>query len=431
MTDLLRTIYPLFLEHPCISTDSRQAQQGSLFFALKGGNFNGNAFASTALEKGAAFAVVDEAEYASDPRCILTGDVLQTLQALAHHHRNQFDIPVIAITGTNGKTTTKELAHAVLSEKYNTLATQGNLNNHIGVPLTLLKMTRDTEIVLVEMGANHPGEIDFLCRIARPGFGLITNIGKAHLEGFGGFEGVICTKTELYRFIRGNGGTIFLNNQDELLQEHVAGITTVTYGQAPADLVSTDVDADPFVRMHLQYPKGSGDDFVSGLYGRYNASNILAAALIGHHFGVPNEKIKIAIENYRPDNNRSQITQTTRNLLILDAYNANPSSMEAALTTFAQAAYPDKTLILGDMLELGTDTDTEHRHILDLIDNLGFPNVYLVGPVFTRLNTKRENLCFHDSELAKLWLEFHKITQQTILIKGSRGIRLEKLVPEL
>ncbi|MEI6682653.1 MAG: UDP-N-acetylmuramoyl-tripeptide--D-alanyl-D-alanine ligase [Bacteroidota bacterium] len=431
MTDLLKTLYPVFLEHPAISTDSRQVQPGSLFFALKGDNFNGNAFALTALEKGAAFAVVDEAEYGSDPRCILTGNVLQTLQELATHHRNQFDIPVIAVTGTNGKTTTKELAFAVLSEKYNTLATKGNLNNHIGVPLTLLKMTRETEIALIEMGANHPGEIDFLCRIAQPGFGLITNIGRAHLEGFGGFQGVVRTKTELYRFLRETGGTVFLNNQDELLQEHATGITTVTYGKAPADLVAANIEAEPFVRMHLLYTGGCGDDIVSGLYGRYNASNILAAAVIGQHFGVSPRKIKTAVESYRPDNNRSQVTQTARNLLIMDAYNANPSSMEAALTTFAKAGYPDKTIILGDMLELGADTDAEHRLILDLIDDLGFPNVYLVGPVFTRLNTRRENLCFHDSELARLWLEFHKITQQTILIKGSRGIRLEKLVAEL
>jgi UDP-N-acetylmuramoyl-tripeptide--D-alanyl-D-alanine ligase len=431
MTDLLKNIYSIFLRHPIITIDSRQVQPGSLFFALKGESFNGNEFSEIALEKGAQYAIVDDPEYAVDDRCILVDNVLETLQALARHHREQFSIPVVAITGTNGKTTTKELASAVLSEKYRTLATKGNLNNHIGVPLTLLGMTKDTEIALIEMGANHPGEIDFLCRIARPGFGLITNIGKAHLEGFGSFEGIVRTKTELYRFLREKGGRIFLNNQDELLKENAGNLEAITYGTGHADLVSRTVTAGPYVNLQLQFHNGTELSIHSNLYGRYNATNMTAAAAIGQYFGVAPAQIKTAIEAYRPENNRSQVMETRQNLLILDAYNANPSSMEAALTTFAEADYPSKTVILGDMLELGPDADQEHQRILKLADDLGFTAIYLVGPVFTRLNTRRENICFHDSELARLWLGHHKIMNSTVLIKGSRGIKLEKVVDVL
>jgi len=432
MTDLLKNIYSIFLRHPIITIDSRQVQPGSLFFALKGDSFNGNEFSQIALEKGARYAIVDEPEYAVDDRCILVDNVLETLQALARHHREQFSIPVVAITGTNGKTTTKELASAVLSEKYRTLATKGNLNNHIGVPLTLLGMTKDTDIALIEMGANHPGEIDFLCRIARPNFGLITNIGKAHLEGFGSFEGIVRTKTELYRFLREKGGRIFLNNQDELLKENAGNLEAITYGTTGhADLVSKTVAAGPFVHLQFQFHNGTELAIHSKLYGRYNATNMTAAAAIGQYFGVSPAQIKTAIEAYRPENNRSQVMETRQNLLILDAYNANPSSMEAALTTFAEADYPSKTVILGDMLELGTDADPEHQRILELAGDLGFTAIYLVGPVFTRLNTRRENICFHDSELARLWLEHHKIMNSTVLIKGSRGIKLEKVVDVL
>jgi len=431
MDNQIPDIYPIFLAHPFVSTDSRQVKPGSIFFALRGECFNGNEFAGKALDSGAAYAVVDESAYMVNDSCILVDDVLSTLQELSRHHRDQFDIPLIAITGTNGKTTTKELIHGVLSKKYRTIATRGNLNNHIGVPLTLLNLTAETEIAIIEMGANHPGEIEFLCNIALPTYGLITNIGKAHLEGFGSFEGVIKTKMELYNHLLEHGGTVFINNEDELLTGRSAGLNTIAYGRPPADVVSTNVSADPFVAMDLQLCSGDNLRIESKLYGRYNSANILAAACIGHHFGITPDDIKSAIEEYKPGNNRSQVSPTARNLLILDAYNANPDSMKAAIEAFEASAYPEKVVILGDMLELGADSDQEHQIILDWINLLPFRQVFLVGPVFTRLNTKRENICFQDSLLAKLWLEHHKIENATILIKGSRGIRLEILVEAL
>ncbi|MDP1621556.1 MAG: UDP-N-acetylmuramoyl-tripeptide--D-alanyl-D-alanine ligase [Bacteroidales bacterium] len=431
MGNEIRHIYPLLLAHPVVSTDSRQVKPGSIFFALRGETYNGNEFAVRALESGASYAVVDEPELAVNPSCIVVDDVLSTLQTLSQHHRRQFNIPVIAVTGSNGKTTTKELIYGVLSTKFNTLATRGNLNNHIGVPLTLLHITSETEIAIIEMGANHGGEIDFLCNIAQPGFGLITNIGKAHLEGFGGFEGVIRAKTELYQFIRNSGGTIFLNNEDDLLKQHAAGITAITYGESPADLAAINTSATPCVTIDMQLNDSSSLRVESNLFGRYNEGNILAAACIGQHFKVPRDAIRSAIEEYQPGNNRSQVTRTRRNLLILDAYNANPTSMKAAIEAFTTSDYPEKMVILGDMLELGIDSDHEHQVILDLLAQLTFKNVYLVGPIFTRLNTNRENICFQDSLLAKLWFEHHRIENATLLIKGSRGITLEQLVDVL
>ncbi|MEI7896327.1 MAG: UDP-N-acetylmuramoyl-tripeptide--D-alanyl-D-alanine ligase [bacterium] len=431
MDQKINEIYPVFLSHPLVTTDSRQVTPGSLFFALKGDSYNGNEFAAGAIAAGAAFAVVDDPQAATSASYILVDDVLETLQSLARHHRSQFSIPVIAITGTNGKTTTKELINCVLSARYKTLATRGNLNNHIGVPLTLLNMSAETEIAIIEMGANHPGEIDFLCRIAQPGFGLITNIGKAHLAGFGSYEGVIATKTELYRYIRECGGEIFLNSDDNLLSAHAAGLKAIIYGQSEADLTATNISADPYVNMDMHFPGGFSAKIESKLYGSYNAGNILAAACIGLRFGVSPEAIKKAVEEYQPGNNRSQITRTGHNLLILDAYNANPSSMKVALENFAASSFAGKVVILGDMLELGADSDQEHLEILKLVDRSEFSQVYLVGPDFTRLNTKRENICFQDSELAKLWLEHQQIENSTVLIKGSRGIRLEKLADSL
>jgi UDP-N-acetylmuramoyl-tripeptide--D-alanyl-D-alanine ligase len=431
MDHKITDIYRIFLAHPLISTDSRNIIPGSVFFALRGESFNGNEFANQALESGAAYAIVDEPAYAVNESCILVSDVLSTLQALSAHHRKQFNIPVIAITGTNGKTTTKELVSQVLSKKYSTLATCGNLNNHIGVPLTLLKLTSETEIAIIEMGANHPGEIDFSCHIAQPDHGLITNVGKAHLEGFGGYEGVVRTKTELYRFIGERRGKIFLNKDDETLKEHSIGLNTITYGTSPADLAANNISADPFVSADLQFHAHNGLRIESKLYGRYNADNMLAAACIGQYFNVPPGAIKSALEEYQPGNNRSQITNTGRNLLILDAYNANPSSMNAAIEAFSRSAYLQKTLILGDMLELGIDAEQEHLAVLERVDQLSFSNVFLVGPIFTRLNSKRENTCFQDSSLAKMWLEHHKIENATVLIKGSRAIRLENLIEVL
>jgi UDP-N-acetylmuramoyl-tripeptide--D-alanyl-D-alanine ligase len=424
----VENLYSLFLQHPEISTDSRQIPEGAIFFGLKGDHFDGNEFAGYAIDKGASFAIIDDFRYRIDDHCILVKNVLASLQQLANHHRNQFRIPVLAITGTNGKTTTKELIHAVLSKKYQTLATTGNLNNHIGVPLTLLNLKLETEIAIVEMGANHPGEIDLLCRIAEPTHGIITNIGKAHLEGFGGFEGVISTKTELYRFLKSRQGIAFVNTGNPLLVQHTGGMKVIPYETIQITSIDEQIHPeDPYLKMGI---KIDGQEIIlsTKLFGRYNAENILAAACIGHFFGVEPEKLKEAIEFYQPQNNRSQVLQTRSNLLILDMYNANPDSMEPALQNFAGSPHIRKVLILGDMLELGSECDKEHQNILELIEKLGFTEVYLVGPVFTKLNTKREWLCFQDSELARRWLDYHRLTDATILLKGSRGIKLEKLV---
>lgn len=431
MDHTITDIYRIFLSHPAVSTDSRRIEPGSVFFALRGESFNGNEYAEKALESGAAYAIVDEPRYVLNASCLLVDDALSTLQALARYHRMQYDIPVIAITGTNGKTTTKELISGVLRKKYTILATRGNLNNHIGVPLTLLEINRETEIAIIEMGANHPGEIAFLCNIARPVCGLITNIGKAHLEGFGSYEGVVSTKTELYRYLNEHDGLAFVNNEDQVLTDHAAGLEHITYGIAPASLSAGNVSADPFVAMDLQFSDGACSRLESKLYGRYNAGNILAAACVGQYFQVPPVAIKSAIEAYQPRNNRSQIVKTDCNLLILDAYNANPGSMKAAIQAFAESSFTEKSVILGDMLELGTESDKEHADIMEMVDRMSFKHVYLVGPVFTRLNTSRNNTCFQDSSLARIWFEHHKVENATILIKGSRGIRLENIAEVL
>ncbi len=424
-------LYHHFLECGTVCTDSRNIIPGSIFFALKGTSFDGNRFASQAINDGAAFAVVDDPACTPDNRYILVPDCLKALQDLASFHRSRFNIPVIAITGTNGKTTTKELIHSVLRQKFKTVATTGNLNNHIGVPLTLLNITDETEIAIIEMGANHEGEIDFLCRIARPGYGIITNIGRAHLEGFGGFEGVVRTKTELYRYLKDNDGTVFLHRQDDLLSRHAEGLKVVTYGTSQVDTVVSLITADPFVRAEIRFPGNQRITVDTKLYGKYNLSNIAAAACIGHFFKVPVDRIGSALESYEPANNRSQVTITRTNRLILDAYNANPSSMEAALVSFAETNYPAKIVILGDMLELGAESDKEHRHILGLIDNLGFTKVFLVGRRFCSTNTHPDFHAFADAALAKLWFEHHRIEQATVLIKGSRGMKMEILVDVL
>lgn len=421
-------IYTLFQEHPVVTTDSRNIPANALFFALKGEHFNGNSFASSALEQGAAYAIVDEPQAMVSEKCILVEDVLTTLQQLAHHHRLQFSIPILAITGTNGKTTTKELVSAVLAQKYSILATKGNLNNHIGVPLTLLQIRENTEIAVIEMGANHPGEIDLLCRIAEPTHGMITNVGKAHLEGFGGFEGVVKTKTELYRFLHEKQGSVFINSGNTLLMQHAEHLEKVTYGLYSDAQVSGKLIGDSgFVSLQIQSEK-INLEIKSNLFGKYNAENMLAAVAVGVHFQVSSEQIKLAIENYHPTNNRSQIKLTEKNTLILDAYNANPSSMKEALEHFASTNYPEKMVVLGDMRELGEESEQEHLQILDLVKRLKFEEVYLVGPEMTRLCTEIDWRCFQDSELARWWFEFHRPTGKTILIKGSRGIQLERIV---
>jgi UDP-N-acetylmuramoyl-tripeptide--D-alanyl-D-alanine ligase len=427
----LEEIYQTYLKHPAISVDSRTIEQDGLFFALKGENFNGNQFALSALDKGGAYAIIDDPALNNDPRFILVEDVLKTLQDLASFHRDHIAIPVIAVTGSNGKTTTKELMNAILSKKYKTIATRSNLNNHIGVPLTLLSITSATEIAIIEMGANHRGEIHFLCTLAKPGYGIITNIGKAHLEGFGSFEGVVKAKTELFHYLKEHQGTAFVNADNSLLVYHSTGLRKVSYGeQSPADYNVRMKDSRSMVDIEMEIV-GKIISVHSNLYGSYNFENLMAAVAIGLYFKINPEEIKNAIENYIPSNNRSQLLETGRNLLILDAYNANPSSMEAAIENFSKTEYRNKTVILGDMLELGADSENEHLNILKLLAEKDFNGIFLVGPVFTRLCTKNEWICFQDSELACLWLEHHKIEGATILIKGSRGIRLEKIAGAL
>jgi UDP-N-acetylmuramoyl-tripeptide--D-alanyl-D-alanine ligase len=427
----IENLYDLFLKHPVITTDSRKIPTGSLFFALKGDTFDGNSFARKALEQGAAYAVIDNPSYKESDAFILVEDVLSTLQELARHHRSMFNIPVIAITGTNGKTTTKELISKVLSEKFNIIATEGNLNNHIGVPITLLRINKQTEIAVIEMGANHPGEIDFLAKIANPTHGLITNVGKAHLEGFGGFDGVVRTKTELYRYLLEHEGTVFVNRNNPILIGQLQNQKMYTYGfDSSANLWGNIKEGFPFLSMGIHGEEGS-ITVESHLFGNYNAENILAAATVGNFLGVPLERVKVAIEGYHPSNNRSQVKQTEKNLLILDAYNANPSSMLEAITHFSSGDFENKVVVLGDMLELGKETDEEHMKLLSLIKLHNFSEVYLVGPVFTRLNTERNWFCFQDSELGKMWFDHQPLTGKTILVKGSRGIKLERIIEVL
>lgn len=431
-------LYEIYKSHPIICTDSRTCLPGSLFFALKGDNFDANAFALGALEKGAAFAVVDKEEYALDERFILVNDTLETLQELARFHRRQLDTKIIGITGTNGKTTTKELIAAVLKQKYNTHFTQGNFNNHIGVPLTLLQLKPEHEIGVIEMGANHPGEIKMLSEIALPDFGIITNVGKAHLEGFGSFEGVMKTKAELYDFIHTENRKIFLNTGNENLLEMAnnsgfsdrKGVLPYCLNSDIENKLATGkvISSSPLLEMQCITSKG-GFDVKTQLIGTYNAENVLAAVSIGTFFDIPNEKIKFALESYQPQNNRSQFTQTEKNKLIIDAYNANPTSMQAAVLNFAVMEAENKTLIIGDMLELGGQSDMEHQRIVDLINENGFSDVYLVGKCFQAV--KSNFIKFADVEKLKEHIQNKQLQNRFILIKGSHGIHLEKIISEL
>lgn len=431
-------LYEIYKSHPIICTDSRTCLPGSLFFALKGDNFDANAFALGALEKGAAFAVVDKEEYALDERFILVNDTLVTLQELARFHRRQLGTKIIGITGTNGKTTTKELIAAVLKQKYNTHFTQGNFNNHIGVPLTLLQLKPEHEIGVIEMGANHPGEIKMLSEIALPDFGIITNVGKAHLEGFGSFEGVMKTKAELYDFIHAENRKIFLNTGNENLLEMAnnsgfsdrKGVLPYCLNSDIENKLATGkvISSSPLLEMQCITSKG-GFDVKTQLIGTYNAENVLAAVSIGTFFDIPNEKIKFALESYQPQNNRSQFTQTEKNKLIIDAYNANPTSMQAAVLNFAVMEAENKTLIIGDMLELGGQSDMEHQRIVDLINENGFSDVYLVGNCFQAV--KSNFIKFADVEKLKEHIQNKQLQNRFILIKGSHGIHLEKIISEL
>lgn len=406
-------LHDYFLSSSGISTDTRNIKQNSIFFALKGKHFNGNHFAEKALEMGAAYAVVDEQQHA-DARLLVVDDVLLTLQQLANFHRKQLQCPVIGITGSNGKTTTKELINVVLNKAFKVCCTQGNLNNHIGVPLTILSADLETDFLIVEMGANHKGEIKLLSQIADIDYGIITNIGKAHLEGFGSFEGVISAKKELYDFIQQKNGTIFINKNDSLLSQLSKGMSKIEYDDNVLNGQSS------FAKVNFK-----STTIQSKLIGNYNCPNIKAACTVGYHFGVDLAKIKEAIEDYTPQNNRSQYIDTTRNnSLILDAYNANPSSMIEAIKSFNSIEHDKKLMILGDMLELGKESKMEHQKIIDFISGKNTDTI-LIGDEFGNCkNTFRQ---FDDVEQCANWLTSEQITNSLVLLKGSRGIKLEHL----
>lgn len=425
----IKELYKLYLRQTVVCTDTRNIKPGSLFFALKGANFNANTFASEAINKGCDYAIIDEEKYYTG-KCILVPDVLETLQKLANYHRRQFTIPIIGITGTNGKTTTKELTAAVLSKKYKTLFTQGNLNNHIGVPLTLLNLTKEHGIAVIEMGANHVGEIDMLCRIAEPGYGIITNIGKAHLEGFGGYEGVIKAKSELYKFIQENDGKLFVNADDDLLMNLSGKIERITYGTSDKSIVKGVLNKESFLAKGTILLEAKQIEVTSSLAGSYNFYNMLAAACIGSHFGVSPQQIKEAIESYIPSNNRSQILKKGSNTIWVDAYNANPSSMKIAIENFATSNSPGKILILGDMFELGDDSHKEHQAIADLIDKTNhWEGVYLIGKEFSQVKSSAK--LFTTIEELINWFSVHPLENSTILLKGSRGMQMEKILEKL
>ncbi|MFS4469749.1 UDP-N-acetylmuramoyl-tripeptide--D-alanyl-D-alanine ligase [Maribacter sp. 2210JD10-5] len=420
----IEALHKIFLQHPNICTDTRKIRKGDLFFALMGDNFNGNEYAIQALQKGASFAVVDEQKHTTSENCILVEDVLTTLQKLANFHRHFCSAKIISLTGSNGKTTTKELINAVLSKKYKTIATKGNLNNHIGVPLTLLTIKKDTEIAIVEMGANHQKEIAFLSSLAEPDFGYITNFGKAHLEGFGGVEGVIKGKSELYEYLLKHGKIVFLN-ADDPIQKQKTGHYIKKYGYSQNDSQFYKIEmisANPYVNVKVE-------DIVinSQLIGAYNFTNCSAAILMGKYFNVPLNEIKEAITSYVPENNRSQIIKRKGYHVILDAYNANPTSMNAALESFEAMEAKHKILFLGDMFELGDTTAKEHQKIADTCSNLGFEEVILIGENFHGTNT--DFIKFGQFKELKAYLKEYKLKKDaSILIKGSRGMALERVL---
>lgn len=420
----LEALHDIFLKCNSVNTDTRTIEKGDLFFALKGDNFNGNTYALQALEKGAAYAIIDEQEFEAE-HTILVDNVLETLQKLATYHRKHLNTPVIALTGSNGKTTTKELIYAVLSKQYKTTATKGNLNNHIGVPLTLLSMTKETEIGIVEMGANHQKEIEFLCNIAFPDYGLITNYGKAHLEGFGGVKGVIKGKSEMFVHLMANNKMIFLNLNDPIQVEKTKDARTFSFGNDTSrpDVSVDFISAQPFVAAKYQ-----NQIISSQLIGDYNFNNIATAIAIGNFFKISNNSIKSAIEDYVPTNNRSQIIKKESNKIILDAYNANPTSMRAALLNFEkQKGY--KVAILGDMFELGEDAKIEHQNITDLANSLHIDEIFLVGKNFieSKIPSKKV-VSFKSFDDLKARLNEHKFRNNLILIKGSRGMALERVL---
>lgn len=408
-------------------TDTRKIKEGEVFFALKGDNFNGNSYAAKALESKAAYAVIDEAAYVISERTILVDDVLTVFQQLASLHRMKLDKPVIAIAGSNGKTTTKELTSLVLSKVYKTHVTPGNFNNHIGLPITLLSCPLDAQVILLELGANHEGEIAELCKIAQPNYGLITNIGKEHLEGFGSIEGVARAESELYQYLLANGGHILVNMNDVWLSNMTKRFKSYYgYGHPKDEKFYAGgklLQTSPSIEADID-----GVTFTSVLMGDYNFDNILAAVTIGKLFGVDLFDMQDAIKNYKPQNNRSQIIETEKNWILLDAYNANPSSMELALKNFALSTATNKTVILGDMFELGNHAYNEHKNLIDFIKKIGITSAYLIGSEF--YNNKKEDgfLYFLEYEAIEKYLKDKPINAHSILIKGSRGMALERLV---
>lgn len=422
----LNELYELFLHHEKITTDSRHCPTNSLFFALKGERFDGNQYAAKALEAGAAYAIIDNPEYLSGDRMILVDNVLDCLQQLAHRHRKALGIPVIGITGTNGKTTTKELLASVLATKFNVLATEGNLNNQIGVPLTLLRMNPYHEIAVVEMGASHPGDIEELVHIVAPNYGLITNVGCAHLEGFGSFEGVLHTKGELYDYLRHTNGKIFINQENKDLMGIAHGLEQITYGQHEgAFAVGHVVESNPFLTFDWKQ-QGKIHVVETHLVGAYNIDNVLAAVAVGRYFKIPAERISRAIAAYEPTNNRSQYKKTERNDLIIDAYNANPTSMKAALDNFASLPVHPKAVVLGDMLELGKTSDELHSGIVRQLQAEAFDKVYLCGQHFARTADGFPSFTTTEELIAALRQD--KLEGYHILIKGSHSMGLENVV---
>lgn len=429
----MEQLYRLFKECSGVTTDSRRCGPGLMFFALKGERFDGNEFVMTALEQGCSYAVTDDPSKsdASDCRIIPVDSVLDTLQGLAAYHRQQLGTPVIGITGTNGKTTTKELTAAVMSSAFNILFTQGNLNNSIGVPLTVLGIKPEHDYAIIEMGASHPGDIDELVRVSQPDCGLITNVGKAHLLGFGSFEGVKKTKGELYDWLRAHGGLAFLNRDNTHLVEMSQGLPVLEYGKPGGDglLVEGEVlECNPYVRFRWRREQGEWHTVQTSLIGAYNVDNALAAITVGMHFGVSEQDASRAISDYRPQNNRSQLTETGRNSLVVDAYNANPTSMMAALENFSMMKADDRMLILGDMRELGDASDQEHRHIVQALQRFGFENVWLVGPEFAKAAAGTGFRLFENVEQVNMELQSNPVSGKTILIKGSNSIGLTKTI---
>ncbi len=422
----IEQLYDIYLQYPHVQTDTRKLKQGDIYFALKGENFNGNQFTKQALEAGASYAVIDEPAYQLNDQCILVEDVLSSLQQLACHHRKQFNIPFIAITGSNGKTTTKELMHAVLSSTYKTSATEGNLNNHIGIPLTILKIKKDTEIAIIEMGANHQKEIEGYCKIALPTHAIINNCGKAHLEGFGGIEGVRKGKGELFDYIREINGIIFRNVDLDYLISMSSGIDQqITYGSTTADYRGIIESNEPLLNVAITTPKQECI-IRTQLVGEYNFPNVMAAVAIGSYFNIPIETIQKSIENYSPSNSRSQLIVQGSNTIILDAYNANPTSMAAAIRNFRNADYPNKVVMIGAMMELGEESLNEHQQIIQLLEESNWNQLVLVGGDFKKCH--HSYLFFDTLKEASEWFKTNSFEHTAFLIKGSRAMAMEKVL---